>query len=215
MKLTNLIEEIKYPKGGGIIIFDIDDTLVSAVGVNIYKQKDGKDIKKLTPEEFAKEDVKKEQEKGFTYDYRDFNDENKLYNSIVKGSPIINNLRMLDAHLRAGWDIGFLTARSGESANKRAILDWLKFRDKDGELKPIPQERIKYFIAVNDPKRQRELKQKAMAGDFDAKGVFLKEIKSKYKNIKFVDDDAKNLVVSRSAIGKKGTIQAHKKREKK
>lgn len=211
MKLRKIVEEIKKPQGKGILILDIDDTLVKAKDIYIYKQKDGKDIKKFTPDEYAKEDFKAEMAKGYTYDYRDFRDPNKLYGSIVKGEPIISNLKILDAHLNAGWDVGFLTARGGEEANKKAIKDWLLYRNNKGELVPIPEERMKYFIAVNDPKRKKEVEELVKSGgDFDAKGVFLGEIKKKYDRVKFVDDDAKNLLKARKVLPKKDVIMAQK-----
>lgn len=211
MKLRKILEEIKPPKGKGIIILDIDDTLVKATGVYIYKKDPkGKEIKRFTPEQFAKENVSAEKSKGFSYDYRDFDDPNKLYTSIVKGIPIIKNLNMMDAHIRAGWDIGFLTARGVEDANKKAILDWLLYRNKNKELVPIPKDRVKYFIAVNDKKRKEELKRKVdITGDFDAKGVFLKEIQEKYNIVKFVDDDMKNILSARKVLPKKNVVVAH------
>lgn len=211
MKLRTILEEIREPKGKGILILDIDDTLVKATGVFIYKKDPkGKEIRKFTPDQFAEEDTKKERAKGFSYDYRDFNDPNKMYASILKGEPIIKNLRIMDAHIRAGWDIGFLTARGVEDANKKAIQDWLLYKNKDGELVPIPKERMKYFIAINDPKRIAEVKRIADAnGDFDAKGVFLKEIKKKYDVVKFVDDDLKNILSARRVLPKRNVIAAH------
>lgn len=212
MKFRKLVEEIKAPEGKGIIIFDIDDTLVKAQDIYIYKQKDGKDVKKLTPEEYGKEDVKTEKEKGFTYDYRDFDNPNKLYTSIIKGIPLIKNLNMLDAHLRAGWDVGFLTARSGEQSNKKAIEEWLLYKNEKGELTSIPKERMKYFIAINDPKRKKEIKDmiKSGGGDYDVKGIFLDEIKKKYDRVKFVDDDMKNVVSARKVLPKKDVVVAQK-----
>lgn len=211
MKLKKLVEEIKAPEGKGIIVFDIDDTLVKAQDIYIYKQKDGKDVKKFTPDEYAKEDVKAEMAKGYTYDYRDFEDSNKLYSSIIKGIPLIKNLKVLDAHLRAGWDVGFLTARSGESANKKAIEEWLLYRNEKGELVPVPRERMKYFIAINDPKRKKELKDRVKSGgDYDAKGVFLGDMKKKYDRVKFIDDDMKNVVSARKVLPKKDVIRAKK-----
>lgn len=211
MNFRKILEEIKPPKGRGIIIFDIDDTLVKATGVYIYKKdRNGKEIAKFTPEQFAKENTKAEREKGFSYDYRDFDNPVKLYNSIIEGEPLVKNLRMLDAHLKAGWDIGFLTARGEEDANKKAIQDWLRYKDKDGNLHTIPQERVKYFIAINDKKRIAEVKSKAeSSGDFDAKGIFLGEIKKKYDIVKFVDDDLKNIVAARKVLPKKHIIVAH------
>lgn len=210
MKFRSIVEEIKAPKGKGILILDIDDTLVKAHGIYIYKKDtNGKEVAKFTPEQFAKENTKVEREKGFSYDYRDFEDHNKLYTSIIKGEPLIKNLNILDAHLRAGWDIGFLTARGVEDANKKAVMDWLKFRDKDGNLKPIPKNRVKYFIAINDPKRKAEVKRKMETeGDFDVKGIFLKEIKKKYDRVKFVDDDLKNVISARKVLPKRDVVIA-------
>lgn len=211
MKLFKILEEIKAPVGKGIIVFDIDDTLVKATGVYIYKKdQKGKEIARFTPEQFAKEDTKKEREKGFSYDYRDFDNPVKLYNSIIEGEPLIKNLRMLDAHLRSGWDIGFLTARGEEKANKKAILKWLQYRDENGNLAPIPEKRIKYFIAINDKKRIQELKDRMdTAGDFDAKRIFLGDIKKKYDIVKFVDDDLKNIISAKKTLHKKNVIVAH------
>ncbi len=211
MRLRNLIEEIKKPVGKGIIIFDIDDTLVKAKDIFIYKMKDGKEVGKFTPDQFAKQDVKAEMAKGYTYDYRDFDNPDKLYTSIMKGEPLFKNLNMMDAHMRAGWDIGFLTARGMEQANKKAIKDWLLYRNEKGELVPIPEERVKYFIAVNDLDRKKELAKMAKSGgDFDAKGVYLNEIKKKYDVVKFVDDDMKNVLKARSVLPKKDVIVAHR-----
>jgi len=208
MKLKKLLEEIKPPKGKGIIIFDIDDTLVKGAGVQIYKRKAGEKEKALTPEQFAKEDVKKERANGVIYDYRDFDNPKKMYNSIIKGIPFIKNLKMLDSYMRANWDIGFLTARGAETANKQAIKEWLKYRNKNGDLVPIPEERIKYFIALSDKKRIKELKNRVKAsGDFDAKGIYLSDIQKKYDIVKFVDDDMKNILSARKVLPKKNVIK--------
>lgn len=211
MKFRKIVEEIKAPRGKGILMLDIDDTLVKATGVYIYKKDPkGKEIRKFSPEQFAKEHTKGERAKGFSYDYRDFDNPSKLYTSIIKGEPLIKNLKMMDAHIRAGWDIGFLTARGVEDANKKAIEDWLLYRDREGNLAPIPKGRVKYFIAINDPKRIAEVKRKAdSSGDFDAKGVFLKEIRKKYDIVKFVDDDLKNIIAARKVLPKKNVIVAH------
>lgn len=209
MKLKRIVEEIKKPQGKGIIIFDIDDTLVKAKGIRIHLTKDGKDVKSYEPEEFEKLDKKKLREEGYDFDFREFRDPKKLYTSIVKGEPMIKNLKVLDAHLRAGWDVGFLTARGGEAANKKAITDWLKYKTKDGELKSIDKDRIKYFIAVSDDKRVKEFARKAKAGEtHDAKKFFLQEIQNKYDEVKFVDDSAANLMKARDVLPKKNVVKA-------
>lgn len=209
MKLKKVMEAIKPPKGNGIIIFDIDDTLTKARGIRIYLTKDGKDVDSFTPEQFEKQDIDGLKEQGYDFDFREFREPNKLFNSIVNGLPIISNLKMLDAHLRAGWDVGFLTARGGENANKSAIQKWLKYRDENGELKPVPEEKMKYFIAVNDPKRIKEYQDSVKEGEsHDAKKFFLSKVQDKYDEVKFVDDSKRNLLKARDVLPKKNVVKA-------
>jgi hypothetical protein len=209
MKLRAIIEEIKAPQGNGIIIFDIDDTLVKAKGIHIYMTKDGKDVKSYKPEDFEKLNREKLKKEGYNFDFRDFTNPKKLYSSIVKGEPLIKNLKILDAYLRAGWDVGFLTARGGEEANKKGIKDWLKYKTEDGELKKIPPNKIKFFVAVSDDKRRKEFLKKAKEGEtYDAKKFFLKQIQNKYDEVKFVDDSIPNLIKARQVLPKKNVIRA-------
>lgn len=209
MKLKKILEAVKAPEGKGIIVFDIDDTVVKARGLRIYRKKGEKKVA-LTPEDFAKENPKEMTGKGWEYDFSDFQNYGKLFNSIITGTPIISNLRMLDAHLNAGWDLAFLTARGFEQANKNAIKKWLKVRDKiTGKLKPIEPSQIKYFIAVNDISRQKEIKSMKDSGDYDSKALFLKMLKKKYDQVKFVDDDEKNLKKARQVLEPKNVIKAN------
>lgn len=196
MKLRNLLnEEIKPPKGNGIIIFDIDDTLVQAKGLYVYQKKDGKEIK-LTPPEFA--NLSAEEKSTGDFDFRDFRSGSKMYKSIIQGTPIIKNLRMLDAHVRAGWKVGFLTARGVEKANLAAIRDWIRFKDKNGNLSPIT---ISFFNAVNDEGRL------SLGGSSAERKAKALEILSKeYDIVKFVDDDKSFIDAARKVLPKKNVI---------
>ena len=80
----------------GLIVFDIDDTLLkaNAKDFHIYKKVDGKEIA-LTTDEFAKDPDAEDPEKLHKlFDYRDFGTPEKVYNSIITGTPLLRNLRI-------------------------------------------------------------------------------------------------------------------------
>lgn len=195
---TSSEEDIK--KNKGIIVFDIDDTIVKAKNLRI-KSKDGE--KELTPTEFAQ---LSNEEKNKDWDFSDFRNFDKLFSSIVTGTPVIGNLKMLDSYYNKGWDIGFLTARGVEAANKKAIVQWLKIRDKiDNKLKAIQPSRIKFFAAVNDPAR---LKETGGMTPGAAKKYYLNKLKEKYEVVKFVDDDETFIKKAKEVLPAKDVIKA-------
>ena len=145
-----LSEERSIPEGKKhLLLLDIDDTLLRAKSnMKIYRKLPTDKVEiALTPEEYAKEHVTPETKKY--YDYRDFRDPKKVYESIVKGSPYINNLKVLDDFYNAGADIGILTARGCEDTVYKAIKTFLRVKDKNGNLiRPeLPRERVH---GVND-----------------------------------------------------------------
>ena len=159
-KVKDLPESVK-----GLIVFDIDDTIlkVDSSLMKVYKknpdeslshetaQKPGEQEIALTTREFAKDPDAEDQEKRKWFDYRDFKDPVKVYNSIITGTPLIKNLKIMDDYIRAGYDFCFLTARSCEEVIKKAISDFLKFRDKDGALKELGYSfKTTFSHAVND-----------------------------------------------------------------
>lgn len=88
-KITEAIKHLKFGHSG-IIVFDIDDTLIRADSHDIkvikYVNGDKNNIKYLSTAEFAQDkDIEKHKE---WFDFRDFNNPEKVYNSIVKGQPI-------------------------------------------------------------------------------------------------------------------------------
>ena len=100
----------------GVIVFDIDDTLlkVDSSKIAIYKKEPGKTEIALTTEEFANDPDASDPNKKNWFDLRDFSDPIKVYNSIISGTPLLKNLKIMDAYINAGYDFCFLTARSCE-----------------------------------------------------------------------------------------------------
>ena len=195
MKLISqyIKESIKKLNGKtGIIVFDIDDTLlkVQLGSMYIYKHVPGSDKEiKLSTEEFAKDPDAMDPNKRSWFDYRDFRDEQNVYNSIVNGTPMIKNLKIMDAYLNAGYDFCFLTARGCEDVVKRAIGDFVKRRNEGGALEQLGKEYKKTLShAVNDYTKNYQGKT-----DSDKKANVLKQLCKKYDIVVFVDDDIKNV----------------------
>lgn len=183
------------PRGvRGIVVFDIDDTLlkVDPNMMHLYKRdpKTGKEIP-LTTSQFAR-DPDAQIHKDW-YDYREFNDDEKVYQSIVTATPMLKNLKLMDAYIRAGYKFCFLTARGCEDTIKAALKEFLRYRDENGtirELEDIFKE--KYSHAIND-----EYKQYPGETASEKKANVLKDICKKFDKVIFVDDDDKNVAYTR------------------
>jgi len=192
----------KVPKGEKyILLLDIDDTLVTAQNIFIYRKlpSDKKEVK-FTPEQYADEnvtDVNKEY-----YDYRDFRNSKKIAGSILTGKPIWRNLRVMDHHIAMGWEIGILTARAMGLVIFKALRKWLKYRPVPGKGK-IDTGIVSYLKGYkkvgNMLKRQHV---HAVADyrdrypgttDFQRKAIVIKKYAKKYDKVKFLDDDQKNI----------------------
>jgi acid phosphatase class B len=192
----------------GIIVFDIDDTLLKANPkvISVYKKEPGKREQKLTTDEFAKDEDAKDPSKRSWFDYRDFNDPVKVYDSIVSGTPIIKNLRIMDSYIKAGYDFCFLTARSCEDVVKSALDSFLRIKDNGtlSELGDVFKKSLSH--AVND-----KIRNYPGATDAEKKANILKELSRKYDRVVFVDDDRKNVKAARD-LGLKNlkVVQAHK-----
>ena len=121
-KIKDLPDSVK-----GLIVFDIDDTIlkVDPSKISIYKKEPGKQEVSLSTDEFAKDPDAGDPDKRDWFDYRDFRDPVKVYNSIISGTPLIKNLKIMDDYIQAGYDFCFLTARSCEDTVKKAITDLL------------------------------------------------------------------------------------------
>lgn len=215
-RALEIVMEERQLKAGttGLIVFDIDDTLLKAdssvMGIVIQKfiESKGKweQVDRQSSEEFAKSQYKDDNARpkpGYRFDYSEFRDPEKIKQSFFptklengkmsKGAkPIIANLRMMDSNLRAGYDVAFLTARGAESDVFRNLMAWLKYRKVNGQIVDLRKEKfnLKDSRAVNDDKYAEE--QKGMT-DPQKKAEFLKKVCKKYSIVKFVDDDAKNV----------------------
>lgn len=195
--ITYIVEKIKDLPDSikGLIVFDIDDTIlkVDPSMMSIYKKEPGKSEIKLTTDEFAKDPDAEDPSKRDWFDYRDFKDPVKVYNSIISGTPLIKNLKIMDDYVNAGYDFCFLTARSCEDTVKKALSDFLLVRDENGILKELGDSFKKIMShAVND-----EYKKYPGKTDAEKKANILIKLCKKYDRVVFVDDDKKNVNAAR------------------
>ena len=189
-KIKNLPKSVK-----GIIVFDIGDTLLKSNPdvIGVYKHEPGKPEKRLTTEEFAKDPDAADPNKKDWWDYREFRDPVKVYNSIISGTPLIKNLRIMDDYIEAGYEFCFLTARACEETIKKALNDFLKVKKSDGalhELGDIFKKTMSH--AINDESKTYE-----GANDAEKKANILKKLCKEYDRVVFVDDDHKNVSAAR------------------
>jgi hypothetical protein len=185
--ITERIKSLSSDKKG-IIVFDIDDTILKADSstMSIYKKTSSGEIS-LSTDEYAKDPDAATHKEWFSY--KEFRDPEKVYNSIVSGTPLLKQLRLLDAHTRANYDIAFLTARGLQDVVDKALRAFLKYRDDKGNLVPIGDKlKSNLSAAIND-----EFKAYKGSNDPEKKAEVLKDICSKYDIVKFVDDDIKNV----------------------
>ena len=185
-RIKNLPDSVK-----GLIVFDIDDTLIQAdedvMSIGKFVDGDRKHKISLSTEEFAKDPDVKEHKDWF--DFSDFQNPQKVVQSIIKGTPLLKNLRILDAYLNAGYEFCFLTARGCEDAVKYAIQTVIKYRDDKGVLNNIaPYFNKDVSAAINDSNKDYDGRT-----DAEKKSNVLKEICSKFDYVVFVDDDNKNV----------------------
>ena len=188
--IQEAIQHLPYDKTG-IVVFDIDDTLIRAdkdvVSISKFINGDRKNKISISTEEFAKDPDAKDHKNWF--DFSDFQNPQKVVQSIIKGTPILKNLKILDAYLNAGYEFCFLTARGCEDAVKHAIQNVIKYRDENGVLHNIdPWFNKDVSAAINDSNKEYEGKTNA-----EKKSNVLREICSKFDYVVFVDDDNKNV----------------------
>lgn len=200
MKVGNLINKLlneasPLSKGKkGVIVCDLDDTLIVAQNIFIHKiLPDGK-IVKLTPDEYAKDPDKKNKTSGIKYSYEEFRDPEKVKNSIITGNPLIKNLKIMDSYINAGYDFSILTARGLEDIIHNSIEKFLMFRSPTGELKSIKEKLERDLIfAIND-----EAKIYPGMTDYGKKAEIIKKLSKTYDFVKFIDDDKSNLEAVRN-----------------
>lgn len=180
----------------GLIVFDIDDTIlkVDSKLMSVYKNEPGKSEKVLSTEEFAKDPDAADPNKKSWFDFRDFRDPIKVYQSIMSGTPLIKNLRIMDDYIEAGYDFCFLTARGCEETIKTALDDFLRVRNRnDKSLRKLGDTFKKTLShAIND-----DQKNYPGSSDSERKANVLKYLCKKYDRVVFVDDDKKNVRAAR------------------
>lgn len=179
----------------GLIVFDIDDTLlrVNADIIKVIKHPGGDKSKSihLSSDEYAKDPDADEHPNWF--DFSEFNDAIKVYNSIISGTPLIKNLRILDAYINAGYDFCFLTARGCEDVVTKALDEFLRIRDNNGKLNKLGEKFKKTLShAINDVKKEYPGNNTA-----EKKSKVLVDLCKKYDRVIFVDDDKKNVRIAR------------------
>ena len=192
-------EKIKdLPKHiNGIIVFDIDDTLlrVDPDEMHVWKKDPdtGREIA-LTTAEFAEDPDASDTSKKHLFSYREFEDPVKVYNSIISGTPLIKNLRIMDDYVEAGYEFCFLTARGCEETVKKALDEFLLHKTDTGAMKKLGDKFNKVLShAIND-----QSKNYPGSSDAEKKANVLKELCKKYDRVVFVDDDNKNVHAARN-----------------
>jgi len=178
-----------------IIVADIDDTLLHAdpKSIAIYKSVNNGPEISLSTDEFAKDPDKNNPD--VTFDMREFCDPAKVRNSIIKGTPLLHNLKIIDIFLRKGFDFAFSTARSLEEVVSAALYEFLMFRDTDGNLKKLgPIFKKSLSKAINDEKYSSFF---GRLKDFERKAAVLQDICFQYDHVLFIDDDARNITAAK------------------
>ena len=199
IKESLLLERIKQLPASikGLIVFDIDDTLlkVDTDVLKIYKRVPGKPEQALTTEEFAKDPDAADPNKKSLFDFRDFQDPIKVYQSIISGTPLIKNLRIMDDYIEAGYDFCFLTARGCEETIKTALDEFLRVRNRDNNTLRKLGDTFKKTLshAINDMTKNYPGR-----SDAEKKSNVLKYLCKKYDRVVFVDDDTKNVNSARN-----------------
>ena len=204
--LEYINEAIKPLNNGktGIVVFDIDDTLIKAdsslIKIRKYIGGDKHNMVELSSDEYAKDPDVVDHKDWF--DFSEFKNPAKVVTSIINGTPLLKNLRILDAYVNAGYEFCFLTARGCEDAVKYALSAILKVRDADGVLASIGNRfNMKLSAAVNDTNKHYK-----GSTDPEKKANVLSDLCSKFDKVVFVDDDRKNVAYARQLNLKNLTV---------
>lgn len=135
------------------IVCDIDDTFVRANAemIGVWKRsKDGTE-KRLTSAEYAVDPDAGKPENNWMWDFRELNDKDNVYHSLLTGTPLSNNLRFLGKHLRAHYDFIFLTAHSLEYTIYRALKGFIFYRNNEGQrVHPEDEFNLELCAAINN-----------------------------------------------------------------
>jgi len=185
--------------GKSLLLLDIDKTLVVPSNIFMYRKlpSDKQEVK-LTPEEYARDEHAKNPDNKKYYDYREFRDADKVARSIKTGIPIIPNLKVMDDYIQRGWKIGILTARGMEDVVAKTMQEWLKHKNRKGDLVDLDLPR-RLVYAIND-----DNKTYPGNSDFERKANVIKKMAQKYDRIIFFDDDLKNVKAVKQMVKEQG-----------
>jgi len=199
--IQSLMETERVPEGKKyLLLLDIDDTLLKANNIYIIKQMPDGSETKVTPDQYAKRSREQDTKDGVKYSYSEFRDPVKVANSIITGTPILRNLKLMDAHINSGWSIGILTARGLEDVVHDSIKQWLMYRDTDKVLHDIGDKIERALVhAINDDARVY-----SGLNDFDKKANVIRKYAKEFDRVKFIDDDAKNIEAVRNMCRTEG-----------
>jgi|ETNvirenome_6_85_1030632.scaffolds.fasta_scaffold00321_37 2-hydroxy-3-keto-5-methylthiopentenyl-1-phosphate phosphatase len=202
MNVIELLNEnflLEKQVGNSLLLLDIDDTLLTAQNIFIYRKlSTDKAEVRLTPEQYAKDPASTVKSNKQYYDYREFRNADKVAQSIKTGLPIVPNLKEMDRYIQRGWKIGILTARGMEDVIAKTMQEWLKIRNKKGELVDVDLPR-RLVNAIND-----DNKHYPGATDFEKKTNVIKKLSKKFNQIIFVDDDIKNVKAVKNMVKEEG-----------
>ena len=187
------------------ILFDIDDTLLTAQNIYIKKMLNGK-ITNLTSQQFANEN-KTGQDAQYSFD--EYNCPVKVKNSIINAIPIYANLKLLARYSHSGYDIGLLTARKLEDTVHLAMNEFLT-----ANLNKNYTVRRDLVFAINDPKYFKHTnnsndsdsnasdsnESSSHAKTSNLKLSVLRElIRTRYSDVVLVDDSIDNVLAIRES----------------
>lgn len=180
----------------GIVVLDIDGTILNVQDVEVGKIFPDGHEEWLNIHAYEKDpDINNP---DITWDFSQFEDIDKLTQSITTADPLIGNLKIMDAKVAEGWDVCFLTARSycTEQALYDALQNFLKINDGTGQLYPIGDVlKRDMCTAVGDSESQES----PFSGINIAvrKGNVLKRICELYDQVLYIDDDINNISMAK------------------
>jgi len=192
-------EYLEEAKSDEVYIFDIDDAILFSKS-KIYYTEPGEKQKSVGTQQFA--DIRSKLHPDTEYDFRDFRLFKNIYTAISKADPFLKTLKYVDKAVHNNIKIGIITARGNQDAVRAGLKDFLLFKDKDGQLKPIPRSlfRKKFIFAVSDSSTSKALQRMGGEGSASSpehlKATVLQKIfgdKFGFKRISFFDDDPKNI----------------------
>ena len=185
------------PKSRGVIVADIDNTLLvpDPTVIGIYKTKNGK-TEWLNCYEYDHDPDLLNENPNVQWDFSEFETPDKVRDSILQGTPLLKNLKFIDKYIQRGYDFAFLTARGCEDVVKEALKKFLKYRDEIGNLNQLGEIfKNGFSVAVSD---NRYIQVFEGLNAAQRKGRILEYLCDKYDIVYFVEDSEKNIQAAKA-----------------